>query len=103
VYELIPVHSNDIIKSTLRSTSFVPVILFWPSHSAQTKSAVTLMQYRTGGPIFAGPCMSHVLPSQVLVCCRNGCVYSLEPVLSYIPWTWVLYSLFIAVDFFFLC
>jgi len=65
VYELIPVHSNDIIKSTLRSTSFVPVILFWPSHSAQTKSAVTLMQYRTGGPIFAGPCMSHVLPSQV--------------------------------------
>ncbi|KAF3575048.1 hypothetical protein F2Q69_00059270 [Brassica cretica] len=46
-------------------------------------SVITLMQYRTGGPIFAGPCMSHVLPSQVLVCCRNGSVYSLEPVLSY--------------------
>jgi acyl-CoA synthetase len=86
VYELIPVHSNDIIKSTLRSTSFVPVILFWPSHSAQTKSAVTLMQYRTGGPIFAGPCMSHVLPSQVLVCCRNGCVYSLEPESGCLVW-----------------
>ncbi|KAF3492959.1 hypothetical protein DY000_02053362 [Brassica cretica] len=42
-------------------------------------SVITLMQYRTGGPIFAGPCMSHVLPSQVLVCCRNGSVYSLEP------------------------
>nr|VDD03471.1 unnamed protein product [Brassica rapa] len=42
-------------------------------------SVITLMQYRTGGPIFAGPCMSYVLPSQVLVCCRNGSVYSLEP------------------------
>lgn len=28
-------------------------------------SNITLMQYRAGGPIFAGPCMSHVLPSQV--------------------------------------
>ncbi|CAH9147879.1 unnamed protein product [Cuscuta epithymum] len=31
---------------------------------------------RTGGPIFAGPCMSHSLTSQVLVCSRDGCIYS---------------------------
>ncbi|XP_058103988.1 putative acyl-activating enzyme 19 isoform X9 [Magnolia sinica] len=32
----------------------------------------------TGGPIFAGACISSVLPSQVLVCSRNGTVYSFE-------------------------
>ncbi|VFR02426.1 unnamed protein product [Cuscuta campestris] len=33
---------------------------------------------RTGGPIFAGPCMSPTLPSQVLVCSRDGCIYSFD-------------------------
>lgn len=83
----------------------------------------------TGGPIFAGPSMSHVLPSQVffflcgkfyvlihvnhllpkyiynpsllttrlfflqvLVCCRNGSVYSLEPVLFYFLWTLIYFT-----------
>lgn len=46
---------------------------------AISPSGTIIWKYRTGGPIFAGPCMSHVLPSQVLVCCRNGSVYSLEP------------------------
>ncbi|XP_038907107.1 putative acyl-activating enzyme 19 isoform X2 [Benincasa hispida] len=32
----------------------------------------------TGGPIFAGPCISTAIPSQVLVCSRNGSVYSFE-------------------------
>ncbi|MCL7045729.1 hypothetical protein MKW94_008913, partial [Papaver nudicaule] len=32
----------------------------------------------TDGPIFAGACLSSVLPSQVLVCSRNGSVYSFE-------------------------
>ncbi|XP_011012744.1 PREDICTED: putative acyl-activating enzyme 19 isoform X2 [Populus euphratica] len=32
----------------------------------------------TGGPVFAGACISCVLPSQVLICSRNGCVYSFE-------------------------
>ncbi|CAA6669612.1 unnamed protein product [Spirodela intermedia] len=32
----------------------------------------------TGGPIFAGACMSSALPSQVLVCSRDGSVYSFE-------------------------
>ncbi|CAH2079524.1 unnamed protein product [Thlaspi arvense] len=49
-------------------------------------SVITSMQYRTGGPIFAGACMSHVLPSQVLVCCRNGSVYSLEPESGCLLW-----------------
>ncbi|XP_020241023.1 putative acyl-activating enzyme 19 isoform X2 [Asparagus officinalis] len=31
-----------------------------------------------GGPIFAGACMSSALPSQVLICSRNGSVYSLD-------------------------
>ncbi|KAL4561450.1 hypothetical protein LXL04_033616 [Taraxacum kok-saghyz] len=30
----------------------------------------------TGGPIFGGPCISHVLYNQVVVCSRDGCVYS---------------------------
>ncbi|KAL0716382.1 hypothetical protein Bca4012_065704 [Brassica carinata] len=46
---------------------------------AMSPSGTIIWKYMTGGPIFAGPCMSHVLPSQVLVCCRNGSVYSLEP------------------------
>ncbi|KAK6919855.1 AMP-binding enzyme, C-terminal domain [Dillenia turbinata] len=33
---------------------------------------------KTGGPIFAAPCFSHVLPSQVLICSRDGHVYSFE-------------------------
>ncbi|KAK1401403.1 putative acyl-activating enzyme 19 [Heracleum sosnowskyi] len=33
---------------------------------------------RTDGPIFAGPCVSEVLPSQVLICSRNGSIYSFE-------------------------
>ncbi|KAL5724700.1 hypothetical protein ACHQM5_007926 [Ranunculus cassubicifolius] len=32
----------------------------------------------TGGPIFAGASLSYVLPSQVLVCSRNGIIYSFE-------------------------
>ncbi|KAK9058216.1 hypothetical protein SSX86_023056 [Deinandra increscens subsp. villosa] len=30
----------------------------------------------TGGPIFAGPCLSHVLYNQVVICSRDGGVYS---------------------------
>ncbi|KAL2514087.1 putative acyl-activating enzyme 19 [Forsythia ovata] len=32
----------------------------------------------TGGPIFAGPCISQSLPSQVVVCSRDGSIYSFE-------------------------
>ncbi|XP_077237805.1 AMP-dependent synthetase and ligase family protein [Tasmannia lanceolata] len=32
----------------------------------------------TGGPVFAGACVSPALPSQVLICSRNGIVYSFE-------------------------
>ncbi|CAL9224780.1 unnamed protein product [Arabidopsis halleri] len=53
---------------------------------AMSTSGTIIWRYRTGGPIFAGPCMSHVLPSQVLVCCRNGSVYSLEPESGCLVW-----------------
>lgn len=33
---------------------------------------------KTDGPIFAGACISHALPSQALICSRNGSVYSFE-------------------------
>ncbi|KAK4416134.1 putative acyl-activating enzyme 19 [Sesamum alatum] len=33
---------------------------------------------RTGGPIFAGPCTSQALPSQVFICSRDGSIYSFE-------------------------
>lgn len=32
----------------------------------------------TGGPIFAGPCTSQALSSQVLICSRDGSIYSFE-------------------------
>ncbi|KAL1540032.1 putative acyl-activating enzyme 19 isoform X2 [Salvia divinorum] len=32
----------------------------------------------TGGPIFAGPCTAQALPSQVLICSRDGCIYSFD-------------------------
>ncbi|KAL6513508.1 hypothetical protein OROGR_020994 [Orobanche gracilis] len=35
-----------------------------------------IWKVRTGGPIFAGPCTSPALPSQVLVCSRDGSIYS---------------------------
>ncbi|CAK9144839.1 unnamed protein product [Ilex paraguariensis] len=33
---------------------------------------------KTGGPIFAGPCISRTLASQVLICSRDGSIYSFE-------------------------
>ncbi|CAA7016042.1 unnamed protein product [Microthlaspi erraticum] len=53
---------------------------------AMSPSGTIIWRYTTGGPIFAGPCMSHVLPSQVLVCCRNGSVYSLESESGCLVW-----------------
>ncbi|XP_050280846.1 putative acyl-activating enzyme 19 isoform X3 [Quercus robur] len=41
-------------------------------------SGSIVWKYRTAGPIFAGPCISAALPSQVLICSRNGSIYSLE-------------------------
>ncbi|RWW29159.1 hypothetical protein GW17_00006339 [Ensete ventricosum] len=35
-------------------------------------------QAAVGGPIFAGACISSVLPDQILVCCRNGSLYSFD-------------------------
>ncbi|CAA0842497.1 Putative acyl-activating enzyme 19 [Striga hermonthica] len=37
-----------------------------------------IWKVRTGGPIFAGPCTSRALPSQVLICSRDGIIYSFE-------------------------
>ncbi|KAL9273447.1 putative acyl-activating enzyme 19 [Drosera capensis] len=37
-----------------------------------------IWRVRVGGPIFSGACISNALPSQVLVCSRDGYVYSLE-------------------------
>ncbi|KAM3732748.1 hypothetical protein ACB098_11G082600 [Castanea mollissima] len=41
-------------------------------------SGSIVWKYRTAGPIFAGACISAALPSQVLICSRNGSIYSLE-------------------------
>ncbi|GKV07469.1 hypothetical protein SLEP1_g19246 [Rubroshorea leprosula] len=41
-------------------------------------SGLIIWRYRTGGPIFAGACTPYVLHSQVLICSRNGSVYSFE-------------------------
>lgn len=45
---------------------------------ALDSSGSIVWKFRTDGPIFGGACISTVLPSQVLVCSRNGGVYSLE-------------------------
>ncbi|XP_052171471.1 putative acyl-activating enzyme 19 [Diospyros lotus] len=37
-----------------------------------------IWKVKTGGPIFAGPCLSSALSSQVLICSRNGSIYSFE-------------------------
>ncbi|KAK6143083.1 hypothetical protein DH2020_023431 [Rehmannia glutinosa] len=37
-----------------------------------------IWKVRTGGPIFAGPCTSQALPTQVLICSRDGNIYSFE-------------------------
>lgn len=37
-----------------------------------------IWKVKTGGPIFAGPCISYTLPSQVLICSRDGNTYSFE-------------------------
>lgn len=38
----------------------------------------TIWKVKTGGPIFAGPCTSYALPSQALICSRDGRIYSFE-------------------------
>ncbi|GAY43190.1 hypothetical protein CUMW_072620 [Citrus unshiu] len=45
---------------------------------ALDSSGSIIWRCRTGGPIFAGPCTSFALPSQALVCSRNGSIYSFE-------------------------
>ncbi|WRX23163.1 AMP-dependent synthetase/ligase domain - like 10 [Theobroma cacao] len=45
---------------------------------ALDSSGSIVWKRRTGGPIFAGACISYALPSQVLICSRNGSVYSFE-------------------------
>lgn len=45
---------------------------------ALDSSGSIIWRGRTGGPIFAGPCTSFALPSQALVCSRNGSIYSFE-------------------------
>ncbi|XAR54260.1 L-aminoadipate-semialdehyde dehydrogenase [Bertholletia excelsa] len=37
-----------------------------------------IWKVKTSGPIFAGPCISYALPSQVLICSRDGIIYSFE-------------------------
>ncbi|KAM1140097.1 hypothetical protein ACFX19_040907 [Malus domestica] len=41
-------------------------------------SGSVIWRYRTAGPIFAGACISSDLPLQVLVCSRDGSIYSLK-------------------------
>ncbi|OMO91818.1 AMP-dependent synthetase/ligase [Corchorus capsularis] len=45
---------------------------------ALDSSGSIIWKRRTGGPVFAGACISYALPSQVLICSRNGSVYSFE-------------------------
>ncbi|PRQ56503.1 putative L-aminoadipate-semialdehyde dehydrogenase transcription factor WD40-like family [Rosa chinensis] len=41
-------------------------------------SGSIIWRYRTAGPVFAGACISSALPFQLLVCSRDGNIYSLE-------------------------
>ncbi|PON87500.1 PQQ-dependent membrane bound dehydrogenase, glucose/quinate/shikimate-related [Trema orientale] len=43
-------------------------------------------KHKISGPIFAGACICSALPSQVLVCSRNGSIYSFEPEKGRILW-----------------
>ncbi|KAL3624565.1 hypothetical protein CASFOL_031233 [Castilleja foliolosa] len=45
-----------------------------------------IWKVRTGGPNFAGPCTSHALPSQVLICSRDGSIYSFEMETGNVIW-----------------
>lgn len=45
---------------------------------ALNSNGTVFWKVKTGGPIFAGPCLTQALPSQVLICSRNGCIYSFE-------------------------
>lgn len=45
---------------------------------ALDSSGSIIWKWRTGGPVFAGACISSALPSQVVICSRNGSVYSFE-------------------------
>ncbi|KAL5834751.1 hypothetical protein ACOSQ4_014248 [Xanthoceras sorbifolium] len=53
---------------------------------ALDSSGSIIWRYRTGGPVFAGACTSSALPSQVLVCSRNGSIYSFEPEKGNLLW-----------------
>ncbi|KAL9142253.1 hypothetical protein ABFS82_14G157000 [Erythranthe guttata] len=49
-------------------------------------SGSVVWKVKTGGPIFAGPCASRALPSEVLVCSRDGSIYSFETETSNLIW-----------------
>uniref|UniRef100_A0A7N1A7L5 4-coumarate--CoA ligase n=1 Tax=Kalanchoe fedtschenkoi TaxID=63787 RepID=A0A7N1A7L5_KALFE len=45
---------------------------------ALDSSGALIWKFKCGGPLFAGPTISYTLPSQVLICCRDGKIYSLD-------------------------
>ncbi|KAL7083464.1 hypothetical protein ACP275_14G164300 [Erythranthe tilingii] len=49
-------------------------------------SGSVVWKVRTGGPIFAGPCASRALPSEVLLCSRDGSIYSFETETGNLIW-----------------
>ncbi|GFY90408.1 AMP-dependent synthetase and ligase family protein [Actinidia rufa] len=64
-------------RVTAISIKALPFSELW-LHELKSTSGSIMWKVKTGGPIFAGPCISSVLPSQVLICCRDGNVYSFE-------------------------
>ncbi|KAL5549640.1 hypothetical protein UlMin_004871 [Ulmus minor] len=46
----------------------------------------TIWKYKISGPLFAGACICSALPFQVLICSRDGSIYSFETEKGYILW-----------------
>ncbi|KAJ0964414.1 hypothetical protein J5N97_029536 [Dioscorea zingiberensis] len=54
--------------------------------NALDSSGNVIWKALVGGPIFAGACLSLALPSQVLICCRNGILYSFDMEVGTLLW-----------------
>ncbi|XP_068635644.1 putative acyl-activating enzyme 19 isoform X2 [Aristolochia californica] len=73
-----PIFGSLSMTSTRYSTHFVICCMVDGHVVALTSNGCVEWKIMTGGPIFAGACISIALTCQVLVCSQNGSFYSFE-------------------------
>ncbi|EYU42286.1 hypothetical protein MIMGU_mgv1a0007032mg, partial [Erythranthe guttata] len=77
----------DVLFSSFWYSSFAVICCLVDGSVVNLNTSGSVVwKVKTGGPIFAGPCASRALPSEVLVCSRDGSIYSFETETGNLIW-----------------